>query len=242
MKYGIFSDIHGNLAALNQVLARLHELDCDRLVCLGDVVGYGPFPNECCEVVQQKADICLVGNHDYAAIGKMETDYFNQYARSALQWTAKTLTQENKQFLAGLPFDVRENDILFVHASPHEPQEWNYVLSLYDAEENFKEFTDKVCFIGHSHVAVVYSYEDGEFPTIESAKTLRLFDGFRFIINVGSVGQPRDRDPRASFAVYNEESKKFELQRIEYDVSSTQNAMKERDLPQFLIDRLEMGR
>ncbi|MBN1559438.1 metallophosphoesterase family protein [candidate division KSB1 bacterium] len=242
MIYAIISDIHGNLAALQQVIRRIGEVGCDRIVCLGDIVGYGPFPNECCEIIQEKADICIIGNHDHAAIGKTGVDYFNQYARSALGWTIEELTSTNKQFLQGLDVQVIENELFFVHAAPIEPLQWNYVLSLYDARDNFHAFDQKACFIGHSHVAAIFSYEDGEFPTVESGNPTTLFDGFRYIINVGSVGQPRDRNPDSCFALYDADSTVLKLERVAYDIKETQAAMRQKKLPAFLIERLPLGR
>jgi len=242
MKYAIISDIHGNLAALNNVIQRIEELECDRIVCLGDIVGYGPFPNECCDIIQQKADICIIGNHDHAAIGRTSTEYFNKFATSAIWWTVEQLTAENKKYLEQLPEKVEENDLLFVHAAPIDPLRWNYILSLYDAEDNFHAFEQKACFIGHSHVPVLYSYEDGEFPAYEPGPKIRLFDGFRYIINVGSVGQPRDKNPDACFALYDLETNTCQLERVAYDVRETQAAMEEKELPAFLVERLALGR
>ncbi|MBN1467013.1 metallophosphoesterase family protein [candidate division KSB1 bacterium] len=242
MKYAIISDIHGNLAALQQVIERIDELHCDRIVCLGDIVGYGPFPNECCEIIQERADICIIGNHDHAAVGRTSVEYFNQYARSALGWTIDELTSTNKQFLERLAEQVSENELLFVHAAPLQPMQWNYVLSLYDALDNFRIFAQKACFIGHSHVPVIFSYEDNEFPACESGNQMKLLDGFRYIVNVGSVGQPRDRNPDSCFAVYEAEASLLKLERVSYDIKATQTAMRQKKLPPFLIDRLALGR
>ncbi len=242
MKYAIISDIHANLAALQKVLQRIDECECDKIVCLGDIVGYGPFPNECCDIIQQKADICVVGNHDHAAIGRTSTEYFNKFAKSAMWWTIDELTAEHKAFLKSLPENAEENDLLFVHAAPIEPLSWNYILSLYDAEDNFHAFDLKACFIGHSHKPVVYSYEDGEFPSNEPGPRLKLFDGFRYIVNVGSVGQPRDNNPQPCFGIYDTTSGLFQFERVVYDVRETQAAMEEKKLPTFLIERLTLGR
>lgn len=242
MKYAIISDIHGNLAALQQVHQHIEQQGYDRIVCLGDIVGYGPFPNECCNVVQDIADVTIIGNHDHAALGLTATSYFNKYAAAAIQWTADELNDSSRLFLQGLPFQAEENNLLFVHASPVEPKEWNYVLSLYDAIDNFRAFSQHLCFIGHSHVPAIYSYEDGEFPTNEPPDRLQVLDVFRYIINVGSVGQPRDRNPHACYGMYDSEARTFTLHRVDYDIAATQTAMRERGLPDFLIDRLQLGR
>ncbi len=242
MKYAIVSDIHGNLAALQQTLNRIDEQKCDRIVCLGDIVGYGPFPNECCEVIQDRADVCVLGNHDYAVIDLESSESFNRYARSAITWTAAELSEKNKTYLRSLPVQIKEEDILFVHSSPAEPLAWEYVLSLYDAEYAFMRFEQNLCFIGHSHVPIVYSYEDGEFPAIERLPKVQLFSGFRYIINVGSVGQPRDENRDACFGIYDSEMRTFELQRAPYNIKETQEAMARKGLPAFLIERLAFGR
>ena len=141
-----------------------------------------------------------------------------------------------------MPGKASENDLLFVHAAPIDPLQWSYVLSLYDAEDNFRSFDQKACFIGHSHVPVIFSYEDGEFPTYEPGTHVTLFDGFRYIINVGSVGQPRDKNPDSCFGVYETVSNAFQLERVAYDIKETQLAMRLKKMPAFLIDRLALGR
>ena len=129
MRYAIISDIHGNLAALEKVLERIDREKCDKIVCLGDIVGYGPFPNECVALVKKNCDFCLIGNHDHAALDLTDTAYFNTFAKIAIMWTRKALSKKSKEFLAGLPLQKSENDTLFVHATPCEPIEWEYVLS-----------------------------------------------------------------------------------------------------------------
>ena len=237
MKYAIISDIHANLAALQQVLNRIDELNCERIICLGDIVGYGPFPNECCEVIQDRAQIRIAGNHDHAAIGLISTEYFNKYAKAAMEWTINELGDKNKEFLASLPLQAQEEDMLFVHGSPSDPEEWDYVLSLYDAEIAFLAFQQRLCFIGHSHLPEAYSYEDGEFPTMERLPRVQLISGFRYIFNVGSVGQPRDKNSEASFGIYDSKMHKFELHRTPYNIQETQEAMVQKKLPMFLIER-----
>jgi diadenosine tetraphosphatase ApaH/serine/threonine PP2A family protein phosphatase len=242
VKYAIISDIHGNLAALQQSLNRIDELHCDRIVCLGDIVGYGPFPNECCKVIQDRADASIAGNHDHAAIDRISTHYFNKYAKAAMEWTIEKLSDENKEFLRDLPMKFVDQDLLFVHASPPDPAAWDYVLSLYDAEIAFNAFENHACFIGHSHHPIAFSYEDGEFPRVERLPNVKFFSGFRYIINVGSVGQPRDENRDASFGIYDSEERMFELVRQPYNIKETQEAMVRQNLPTFLIERLAFGR
>lgn len=241
MRYGIISDIHGNLLALEKVLERGRSEGCDKFICLGDIVGYGPFPNECVELVKNNCDIVLMGNHDHAAIGHTSTSYFNIYAKMAIEWTATELTPSTRLFLEGLPFRHEERDISFMHSTPVKPEEWNYVLNLSEAEYNLKRSESKMCFIGHSHVAVIFVQRfDGKIRAFRDG-IVDIAPDSRYIINVGSVGQPRDGNPAASFGIYDTESARYQLIRQEYDVSKTQQAMMERDLPYFLVERLSRG-
>lgn len=240
MKFAIISDIHSNLAALQSVLKRAEELKCDDIVCLGDIVGYGPYPNECCKIVQETTKLTVVGNHDHASIGYTDIDYFNKFAKEAIIWTSQVLNENNKEYLKSLPSFLRIENIFCVHASPTTPLEWNYIISLYDAIDNFNSFEEKICFIGHSHVPVAYSYE--EIPSYETSEKIQLLDGFRYIINVGSVGQPRDRNPNACFGIYDNDLNLFQLQRVAYDIRATQKAMRNANLPEFLVERLLFGR
>lgn len=242
MRYAILSDIHGNLAALRQAIKRIEEKGCDRIICLGDVVGYGPFPNECCEVIQKTADVCLLGNHDAAVAGLMDTEYFNRYAKEAIAWSAQVLSEASRSFIIGLPFTAEENDLLFVHSSPNKPNEWNYVLSLDDAFEQFSTLQQRVCFIGHSHRPEVWISRESGLPEHRSAKHIRIARDARHIINVGSIGQPRDNNPESCFGIYDADTGWFDLQRVPYDIAETQKAMSERGLPEFLIERLQFGK
>jgi len=241
MRYAIISDIHGNLAALEKVLERIDREKCDKVVCLGDIVGYGPFPNECVALVKKSCDFCLMGNHDHAALGLTDTAYFNTFAKTAIMWTRKTLSNESKEFLAGLPLQKSENDILFVHATPCEPVEWKYVLSSFDASQNFHCFNESVCFIGHSHVPVVFSLGKDKEILISREESTKLIQDNRYIINVGSVGQPRDGDPRSAFVFFDTDTLTLQLVRVEYDIHTTQRAMLAFDLPLFLVERLARG-
>ncbi len=240
MKLGIFSDIHGNLSAAKAVLKDLEKQNCDKIICLGDLVGYGPYPNECIDLVKKEADVILAGNHDHAAIGYTNVMSFNVYARSSAEWTLKRLSDENREFLESLPLTHSENDVFFVHASPVKPKEWNYVLTEHKAERAFECFQEKICFIGHSHVPVVFFKNENDIA-VELKETEFFANDHRYIINVGSVGQPRDRNSCACYATFDLENKFFKLFRIEYDIESTQKAMLDFDLPVFLVKRLQYG-
>lgn len=242
MRYAIISDIHGNLAALEKVLEQIEKEKCDKIVCLGDIVGYGPYPNECVSLIKKNCEFCLMGNHDHAALGLTDTTYFNSFAKTAIVWTRKVLSDESKEFLADLPMQKSENDILFVHATPCEPVEWDYVLSSIDAMQNFQCFREPVCFVGHSHVPIIFSHHGNYEITACRDQTKNLSKASRYIINVGSVGQPRDGDPKSAFVFFDTDTFAYQLVRIEYDIQTTQRAMLAFELPLFLVERLAHGK
>lgn len=241
MKYAIISDIHGNLEALDTVLTEIEKQKVDSIVCLGDIVGYGPNPNECVDKVREVAEVSLAGNHDYAPLGKLDLSYFNPWARDAIRWTSDELSEASIEFLLGLPLKLELNGFTIVHATPEQPAEWNYILTIGDAARNFSEFEGQVCFIGHSHVPMAVSLDqEGEY-LVQKENPLTIQDDMRYIINVGSVGQPRDLNPRACFAIYDNEEKKYELFRVEYNINETQSKIRKSGLPEFLAERLELG-
>ncbi|MFQ5864799.1 MAG: metallophosphoesterase family protein [bacterium] len=241
MRYAIISDIHGNLEALQKVLTQIDNEKIDQILCLGDVVGYGPNPNECVDIVRKKSKITLAGNHDYAPLGKLDISYFNPWARSAINWTADELTQSSIDFLLNLPLKIEIDSFTIVHSTPHNPEEWNYIITIGDAIRNFPEFESQVCFVGHSHVPLIIAEDDkGEYQVINE-NPLKLKRNNRYIINVGSVGQPRDLNPRAAFAIFDTKEATYELFRVEYDMTETQRKIRDSGLPEFLADRLEKG-
>lgn len=241
MKYAIISDIHGNLEALQSVLKEIEALQADSILCLGDIVGYGPNPNECVEIIKKKAEIVLAGNHDYAPLGRLDLSYFNPWARSAIEWTAEELTPDSVDFLLNLPLKEEVDGFTIVHATPYQPDEWNYIATIGDAVKNFAEFDNQICFIGHSHVPLVVTLNaEGEYLVLNE-NPLNIAPENRYIINVGSVGQPRDSNPLASFGIFDNATHTFELHRVEYNISETQEKIKATELPQFLAERLALG-
>ena len=232
MRIAIISDVHANLPALEAVLKKIEELQADVIHCLGDIVGYGPHPNECVELVRKRCSIVIKGNHDSGLTGETPIDDFNQYGQAAIRWTSKCITPENLKYLSNLPLMKVEDDITLVHASPVRPHEWTYVLNLHEAVESFKAFTTSHCFIGHTHLPIVV----GEDLTINAFK----FD-IRHLINVGSVGQPRDGNPDSAFGLLDTEKKSYATVRAAYDVASTARAIKNAGLPSFLGKRLYRG-
>ena len=243
MRVAIVSDVHSNLPALEAVLEDSARRGAADLWCLGDIVGYGPEPRECLAIIRQRASLCLSGNHDLGAIGKLSLDEFNGYAAMANQWTGQVLTAEEKEWLGGLPNKLEWEDVTLAHASPREPV-WEYVLSVPSAMAAFEHFETRICFIGHSHVPFVVPEPDAgrwcamlPFPEEGGARP----GDRRLIVNPGSVGQPRDRDPRASYAIYDMDDDIVYNHRVAYDVEETQRRMRLVCLPQYLIDRLSRG-
>jgi len=243
MRYAIIADIHANLAAFTAVLDDIeHRGGAEEIWCLGDVVGYGPDPGQCIELLRQYNHVCVAGNHDWAAIGKIDTSYFNPDAAAACHWTAQQLSPEDIQYLKSLPLVIERGDFTLVHGSPREPI-WEYLLSTSNAKENFAYFQSKFCLIGHSHVPLVFRYsETGACSLSHFSPNIGLVLGeSRLIINPGGVGQPRDGDPQASYAIYDSETGVVRLYRVSYDISATQAKMAEQGLPMRLAARLSYG-
>lgn len=236
----ILSDIHGNLEALEAVLADVEKRAPEGTVCLGDFVGYGASPNECVEIVRPRIEHGLIGNHDAAAIGKLSLGDFNSDAATAARWTEEALSPETRAYLESLPYAVKWHDVLLVHASPTEPEQWRYVLSPRDAEEEMKSFEEKVCFIGHSHYPGTFEHNEMGIDYTRVSE-IRLQKNRRYIVNVPSVGQPRDGDPRAGYALYDPEQEFVQHIRLEYDVDGAMERIRSAGLPPFLAERLRWG-
>lgn len=250
MRYLILSDIHANLVALEAVLRAAEAHGFDQVWCLGDIVGYGPNPNECVAKIKEIATHALVGNHDWAALGKLDVSDFNPEARRALEWTQQQLTEESKAYLASLPprIDRVTEEFTLAHGSPRYPI-WEYILYPSTAAENFDHFDTPFCLVGHTHQAIIFRQdpEDGSvqalMPALEYPLPIRQAaeEGIRLIINPGSVGQPRDGDPRASYAIYDDEQGALFYYREPYDIAKTQERMRAAGLPERLVVRLEYG-
>jgi len=240
MTTALISDIHGNLEALDAVLAEIETRRPRRVLCLGDVVGYGASPNECLAKVRKRCELVLLGNHDAAASGGPEAARFNIYARVAAEWTAKTLTRENREYLQRLPLTSSEGSSFLVHASPACPRDWEYLLDRFDAEPQFHYFTEPICFIGHTHQPAVYMADPAGTKSLPLSN-VTLEPDRRYIINVGSVGQPRDHDPRACFVVYHEAAGEVEFVRVPYDIEGAQAKIRAAQLPEVLAARLATG-
>ncbi|MBU1672232.1 MAG: metallophosphatase family protein [Actinobacteria bacterium] len=245
-RIAVVGDVHGNLPALEAVIASAGEVDA--WWCIGDTLGYGPCPLECVRRLRSLGATAVAGNHDLGCTGGIDLEHFNAAARAACIWTMSLLDEESSSYVASLPLREAVRDVLLVHGSPRDPV-WEYVVSPRAALGNLEAFGEPVCFNGHSHVPVVFSWPRNggtggaglsmEQPSGDARFTLE--PSRRYLINAGSVGQPRDRDPRACFAVYSEEDREVSYHRVEYDIGATREKMREAGLPPFLSERLEMG-
>jgi predicted phosphodiesterase len=241
MRVLIISDIHANLTALETVLEDAGQVDATW--CLGDLVGYGPDPNECVDLIQTLPNlVCLLGNHDAAAIGQLNIDTFNPEARNSIEWQQDVLEPEQKAYLQSLPTSYVNEQATLVHGSPRSPV-FEYLLDNQLATENFPHFSTPYCFFGHTHLpSQFYLSTDQVLAKLIIPKPNTEFKLlFRTIINPGSVGQPRDRDPRASYAIFDSEKQTWAYRRIRYDIAAVQARMASVHLPERHIQRLEIG-
>jgi diadenosine tetraphosphatase ApaH/serine/threonine PP2A family protein phosphatase len=240
MRYALISDIHGNLQALTAVLKALDNCRIDQYLCLGDIVGYGANPNECVRLVRNLTGETVAGNHDYAAVGLTHISNFNAHASEAVRWTARHLSEENKQYLRALPLWLKMGSYNLVHSTPPRPELWDYILSPYDALTAFSYFEDSICFVAHSHRSMTFIQGPGGLQW-DFSNRIQILSDSRYIINTGSIGQPRDRDPRACFALLDTEASEVRIQRVGYDISEAQAAIRTAGLPEILADRLQYG-
>jgi diadenosine tetraphosphatase ApaH/serine/threonine PP2A family protein phosphatase len=243
LKYAVISDIHGNLEALNAVLKDIKKRGADTTICLGDIVGYYPNPRQCIELVSSHAPLCVAGNHDYAAVGKTDTSNFTYFAFSAMEWTKQRLTDADKAFLNAMPLTRDIGDMFFVHSSPCSPERFSYVFpdNEYSIIEAFGHLTRRMNFIGHTHWPFIM-YQEGDSVILHSETSVCIEIGRVYLINVGSVGQPRDFDSRSCYAIYDTQSGVVSLHRVAYNYKVTQKKVKENNLHAFLAERLEKGR
>ncbi len=247
MRYAVLSDVHGNLEALSAVLADAASEGALGVLCLGDAVGYGADPVACVELLGERSTGMVAGNHEYGALGLLDLRWFNPAARAAALWTREQLGADHQGYLSGLPLSSALGEATCVHASPRRPEEWDYLLSAEDGFEAFADFATRLCFVGHSHRPGVWSlgssgpaHEDLGGPAWHDHR-VPFHDGRRYIVNVGSVGQPRDRDPRAAYVVWDEDERSITLRRVMYDHKAAAAKILRAGLPRALADRLAHG-
>jgi diadenosine tetraphosphatase ApaH/serine/threonine PP2A family protein phosphatase len=244
VRVAILTDIHSNLPALEAVLAAMDEAGIERRWCLGDVVGYGAQPDQCARLVSERCELSLVGNHDLAVTGEISTDVFSASAAAAVEWTRAKSARDTIEFLKALEPQNTEHEVGLYHASPRDPV-WEYVLAVDQARECIAEQAARVSLIGHSHVALWFS--DGHGPAggdgggqAEGGKQIDL-SGDRWLLNPGSVGQPRDGDPRAAWLELDTDEWKAIYHRVQYDIDTAAEAIRDAGLPELLADRLYLG-
>lgn len=238
MKIVVISDIHGNLEALNKVLGYIDKLEGEkRVVCLGDIVGYGPDPAECFRIVESLTDKICLGNHEDSIL---DTDYdyqMTKHAIEAIRWTRGILGEEIREAINRLPLQIEEDNVLYVHASPDDPMRWKYITNARNAYSSLIEMKHSLCFVGHSHIPGIYAYNELQWDSNKA--TLSKDD--KTIVNVGSIGQPRDGSPMLSFAVFDDDNWSVEIIRLEYEYQKTMAKIEIANLPLFLAERLARG-
>jgi diadenosine tetraphosphatase ApaH/serine/threonine PP2A family protein phosphatase len=240
MRVAVISDVHANRHALDAVLAVIDGDGVDAIWCLGDVVGYGPQPNECCDIVRERADLCLIGNHDLVALGELAVTDFNDEAAAAALWTSEQLTEESIAFLRRLRPSATVDGAELFHASARDPV-WEYILTEEAARATFELTTAPVVLVGHSHVALALAYALDRIGGGVASDGAELELGGRHLLNPGSVGQPRDGDPRAAWLLLDLERRFAAFRRVPYPIEKTQAEMHEAGLPRLLSDRLTRG-
>ena len=241
MKYALIADIHANLEALEVVLKDAQKNNCTHYVCLGDVVGYNPNPRECMKIVRDMEMPCIMGNHDEYCGVDTDLSGFNPHASHAIQWTREQLNDEERDWLRRLKYLRMIANFTIVHATLDAPKRWGYVMSKLDAAASFTYQNTGVCFFGHTHVTLAFVREQN---TVTGGKyeQLEVERGKKYFVNIGSVGQPRDGDPRAAYGIYDMKAGTIELRRLEYDFEKTQAKIREADLPERLANRLALGK
>jgi predicted phosphodiesterase len=244
MRLGIFSDVHANIEALSAVMEAYRQESVDEYYCLGDVVGYGASPNECADIIRQKAKITILGNHDAAVAGRMDYSYYYEAARHALDLHARQLRPENMSWLKALPYrhDLKQHKVTLCHGSPIRLEEFEYIFAPEQARECLSIWNElgDITLIGHSHLCKVFALRPGEVEELPARK-FALRDGWKYIVSVGSVGQPRDYDNRASYTLYDTSTREFEFKRVEYDIEAAAMKIFEGELERNFGHRLFIG-
>lgn len=242
-RYALISDVHGNLEALQSVLSFLSNLGPHQLYCLGDVVGYGANPRECLALLKEESNLILAGNHDLAVSRVIASDDFNPIAQSVVEWTREELSDDDITTLSNLPLVYIDGEYCFAHASPIEPMKFNYVQTLEDVASVFSSIGQRFCFVGHTHLPVLVRMNEkrGQMEILHESK-IDIEEGYRYFVNVGSAGQPRDNNPDACMVILDEEAQTLEFLRVPYDISACQDKILSQGLPSYLAERLMLAR
>lgn len=240
MRYGIFGDIHGNIEAFKKVIEVYKKENIDKYFCVGDIVGYGANPSECIKEIKRLKAKIVSGNHDWAAAGIFPLDYFNPAAKTAIEWTQEKLTLDEKRFLGNLRLIHDEKDFSVVHGNLYQPELFPYVLDIESARKCFSNMKKELCFIGHSHTARFFSMKDDAID-YNCEDLIMIKPEVKYIVDVGSIGQPRDGNPNAAFCIFDIDKSIIEIRRVKYDIEAAKNKILEVGLPESLGYRLLKG-
>ncbi len=241
MKYIIFSDIHGNLEAYKAVLDNIKPRRGTKFLCVGDIVGYGADPSECIKLTKRLDSVIVCGNHDWASVGRMPLTYFNDHARAAVEWTASVLTMDEKDYLSSLSLTRESDGAILVHGTLSDPERFDYLADRDTAYDMMLSMKTAMAFVGHTHAPAIFTLRDDRLSYSLSPR-VEISGEKKYAVNVGSVGQPRDGDWRASYCVWDKSAGTIEIKRVEYDVAEAQRKIIEAGLPEFLAERLSSGR
>ncbi|MGQ9678110.1 MAG: metallophosphoesterase family protein [bacterium] len=239
---GVISDIHGNLEALSVVLKLFQERGVQRILCAGDIVGYGPDPARCVETIQKIGAKAVAGNHEWGVLGRTKIEFFNPSAATAIRWTLSQLSPAQIEYLGNLPLIYQFGPIHIVHAVPSDPVSWEYLMTLEDMAAEMGAFTSDICIVGHTHIPMALERVSGSKAQMIHKDSFYLREDAKYLLNVGSVGQPRDEDPRACCLILDLTERWVSFYRLEYDLRATQDKMLKAGLPARLVERLSHGK
>lgn len=242
MRYGIFSDIHSNLEALEAVIQAYKKEEIDKYLCIGDIVGYAASPNQCIEKARALAMVTVAGNHDQASVNLFSVDYFNHLAKEAIFWTQRALDEASRNFLKTLPLVYKNDGLTMVHGTLHDPADFNYMADNDTALKTLELLENDVCFVGHTHSPGLFIRSKGAKIHYRQGCDIDIKQNNKYIINVGSVGQPRDGNPEAAYCVYDTKKKHIQIKRVSYDIKAAAKKIIDAGLPEFLAARLLAGR
>ncbi|MFH1398163.1 MAG: metallophosphoesterase family protein [Candidatus Omnitrophota bacterium] len=242
MRYGIFSDIHSNLEALERVIQAYQKEEIDEYFCLGDVVGYAADPKECVRLVKELSRVTIAGNHDWASVGLYSREYFNEFAKEAIAWTGEHLDEAGRIFLKSLKLVYINEDLTLAHGTLDSPQDFRYISDSYSAWKSFRVLENNICFVGHSHIAGVFIQDKTGRIHYTLDFPVEIKKENKYIVNAGSVGQPRDSNPKAAYCIFDTRSSEIWIKRVEYDIKTAGDKIIRAGLPEFCAARLLWGK
>ncbi len=240
MRYAILSDIHGNLEALEAVIADCKCQKVDTVLCAGDIIGYGTNPKECIEILQKYKVVCVAGNNDWAVSGRLDATHFTPDEKAAIMWTRDNLPFEYYNYLNALELILKNKDFILAHSTLHNPKDFHYMDDISKAPDTFYLMDNPVCFVGHTHVPKIF-IQQGSNIFYSNGLDIEVNPTYKYVVNAGSVGQPRDGNPMASYCIYDTKMKMIENKRVRYDVAAAQQKILAAGLPEFLAQRLAVG-